>query len=312
MKTVEVVVPCYNEEAMLNMFYVESEKIYKTIDGYSFSYIFVNDGSRDKTYPILKDLAEKHDNVKFISFSRNFGKEAAMYAGLRNTTADYVVVMDADLQHPPALVPEMIKQIEAGYDCCAALRTSRKGESKIKSFFSGMFYKFSNRFTDVQLVQNAVDFRIMSRQMVDNIVKLSEVQRFSKGIFEWVGFETSWIPYENVERIAGETKWSFKSLFKYAVTGITSFSITPLRFLTCFGLVISVVAFLLIVFTLIRKLAFGIDVSGYASLLIAVLFLGGIIELSLGILGEYIANIYLEAKDRPIYIIQDTNIKESK
>ena len=310
MKTVEVVVPCYNEEAMLNMFYVESEKIYKTIDGYSFSYIFVNDGSRDKTYPILKDLAGKHDNVKFISFSRNFGKEAAMYAGLRNTTADYVIVMDADLQHPPALVPEMIKQIEAGYDCCAALRTSRKGESKIKSFFSGMFYKFSNRFTDVQLVQNAVDFRIMSRQMVDNIVKLSEVQRFSKGIFEWVGFETSWIPYENVERIAGETKWSFKSLFKYAITGITSFSITPLRFLTCFGLVISVVAFFLIVFTLIRKLAFGIDVSGYASLLIAVLFLGGIIELSLGILGEYIANIYLEAKDRPIYIIQDTNIKE--
>lgn len=310
MKTVEVVVPCYNEEAMLNMFYVESEKIYKTIDGYSFSYIFVNDGSRDKTYPILKDLAGKHDNVKFISFSRNFGKEAAMYAGLRNTTADYVIVMDADLQHPPALVPEMIKQIEAGYDCCAALRTSRKGESKIKSFFSRMFYKFSNRFTDVQLVQNAVDFRIMSRQMVDNIVKLSEVQRFSKGIFEWVGFETSWIPYENVERIAGETKWSFKSLFKYAITGITSFSITPLRFLTCFGLVISVVAFLLIVFTLIRKLAFGIDVSGYASLLIAVLFLGGIIELSLGILGEYIANIYLEAKDRPIYIIQDTNIKE--
>lgn len=312
MKTVEVVVPCYNEEAMLNMFYVESEKIYKSIDGYSFSYIFVNDGSRDKTYPILKDLAGKHDNVKFISFSRNFGKEAAMYAGLCNTTADYVIVMDADLQHPPALVPEMIKQIEAGYDCCAALRTSRKGESKIKSFFSRMFYKFSNRFTDVQLVQNAVDFRIMSRQMVDNIVKLSEVQRFSKGIFEWVGFETSWIPYENVERIAGETKWSFKSLFKYAITGITSFSITPLRFLTCFGLVISVVAFLLIVFTLIRKLAFGIDVSGYASLLIAVLFLGGIIELSLGILGEYIANIYLEAKDRPIYIIQDTNIKESK
>ena len=312
MKTVEVVVPCYNEEAMLNMFYVESEKIYKTIDGYSFSYIFVNDGSRDKTYPILKDLAGKHDNVKFISFSRNFGKEAAMYAGLCNTTADYVIVMDADLQHPPALVPEMIKQIEAGYDCCAALRTSRKGESKIKSFFSRMFYKFSNRFTDVQLVQNAVDFRIMSRQMVDNIVKLSEVQRFSKGIFEWVGFETSWIPYENVERIAGETKWSFKSLFKYAITGITSFSITPLRFLKCFGLVISVVAFLLIVFTLIRKLAFGIDVSGYASLLIAVLFLGGIIELSLGILGEYIANIYLEAKDRPIYIIQDTNIKESK
>lgn len=312
MKTVDVVVPCYNEEAMLMMFYEESEKIYQTIDGYSFDYIFINDGSKDKTYLLLKDLADKHNNVKYISFSRNFGKEAAMYAGLCNSTADYVIVMDADLQHPPALVPQMIKEIEKGFDCCAAQRTSRTGESKLKSMFSGLFYKFSNRFTDVKLVQNAVDFRIMSRQMVDNIVKLSEVQRFSKGIFQWVGFKTSWIPYENIERVAGETKWSFKSLFKYAITGITSFSITPLRFLTCSGLIISFLAFASIVFTLIRKLAFGIDVSGYASLLITVLFMGGIIELSLGILGEYIANIYLEAKDRPIYIIQDTNIDDSK
>jgi glycosyltransferase involved in cell wall biosynthesis len=235
-----------------------------------------------------------------------------MYAGLCNTTADYVIVMDADLQHPPALVPKMIEQIENGFDCCAAQRTNRTGESKVKSLFSGLFYKFCNRFTDVKLVQNAVDFRIMSRQMVDNIVKLAEVQRFSKGLFEWVGFKTSWIPYENIERVAGETKWSFKSLFKYAITGITSFSITPLRFLTCFGLMISFCAFALIIFTLVRKLFLGIDVSGYASLLIAVLFMGGIIELSLGILGEYIANIYLEAKDRPIYIIQDTNIDNSK
>lgn len=308
MKTIDIVVPCYNEEAMLNMFYEESEKIYQTIEGYSFTYIFVNDGSKDNTYLLLKNLAEQHSNVRYISFSRNFGKEAAMYAGLCNTSGDYVIVMDADLQHPPALVPKMLSEIEKGYDCCAAKRTSRKGESKIKSAFSSLYYKMSNRFTDVQLVQNAVDFRIMSKQMVDNIVKLSEVQRFSKGIFEWIGFNTSWIPYENIERPAGETKWSFKGLLKYAITGITSFSIAPLRFLTCSGLFISFLAFVFIIVTLVRKLAFSIDVSGYASLMIAVLFMGGIIELSLGILGEYIANIYLEAKDRPIYIIQDTNI----
>lgn len=312
MKTIDVVVPCFNEEAMLEMFYRESEKIYKNIEGYRFTYIFVNDGSKDKTHLLLKELAGNNDNVKYISFSRNFGKEAAMYAGLCNTTADYIIVMDADLQHPPALVPEMISEIEKGYDCCAAKRTSRKGESKIKSAFSALYYKLSNRFTDVQLVQNAVDFRIMSRQMVDNIIKLSEVQRFSKGIFEWVGFQTSWIPYENIERPAGETKWSFKSLFKYALTGITSFSIAPLRFLTCSGLFISFLAFVMIIVTLVRKLFFGIEVSGYASLMIAVLFMGGIIELSLGILGEYIANIYLEAKDRPIYIVQDSNIEHTK
>ncbi len=305
-------VPCFNEEAMLEMFYRESEKIYKNIEGYRFTYIFVNDGSKDKTHLLLKELAGNNDNVKYISFSRNFGKEAAMYAGLCNTTADYIIVMDADLQHPPALVPKMISEIEKGYDCCAAKRTSRKGESKIKSAFSALYYKLSNRFTDVQLVQNAVDFRIMSRQMVDNIIKLSEVQRFSKGIFEWVGFQTSWIPYENIERPAGETKWSFKSLFKYALTGITSFSIAPLRFLTCSGLFISFLAFVMIIVTLVRKLFFGIEVSGYASLMIAVLFMGGIIELSLGILGEYIANIYLEAKDRPIYIVQDSNIEHTK
>ena len=312
MKTIDVVVPCFNEEAMLEMFYRESEKIYKNIEGYRFTYIFVNDGSKDKTHLLLKELAGNNDNVKYISFSRNFGKEAAMYAGLCNTTADYIIVMDADLQHPPALVPKMISEIEKGYDCCAAKRTSRKGESKIKSAFSALYYKLSNRFTDVQLVQNAVDFRIMSRQRVDNIIKLSEVQRFSKGIFEWVGFQTSWIPYENIERPAGETKWSFKSLFKYALTGITSFSIAPLRFLTCSGLFISFLAFVMIIVTLVRKLFFGIEVSGYASLMIAVLFMGGIIELSLGILGEYIANIYLEAKDRPIYIVQDSNIEHTK
>lgn len=312
MKTIDVVVPCYNEEAMLQMFYEESEKVYNNIEGYSFTYIFVNDGSKDNTYKILKDFSKRYNNVKYISFSRNFGKEAAMYAGLCHTTADYIVLMDADLQHPPSLVPKMISEIEKGYDCCAAKRTSRTGESKIKSAFSSLFYKINNHFTNVNLVQNAVDFRMMSRKMVDNIIKLSEVQRFSKGIFAWVGFDTSWIPYENVERPAGETKWSFKTLFRYAITGITSFSIAPLRFLTCSGLFISFIAFVMIIVTLVRKIACGIEVSGYASLLIAVLFMGGIIELSLGILGEYIANIYMEAKDRPIYIIQDSNINDAK
>ena len=312
MKHIDVVVPCYNEEDMLLMFYQESEKIYHNIEGYTFNYIFVNDGSKDKTHKILKAMANKFNNVKYISFSRNFGKEAAMYAGLCNTNGDYVIVMDADLQHPPALVPDMISEIEKGYDCCGAMRKDRKGESKIKSMFSSLFYKISNRFTDVNLVQNAVDFRIMSRQMVDSIVRLSEVQRFSKGIFMWVGFETSWIPYENVERPAGSSKWSFRTLFKYAMTGITSFSIAPLRFLTGSGLIISFVAFLMIIITLVRKLFFSIEVSGYASLLITVLFMGGIIEFSLGILGEYIANIYMEAKDRPIYIVQDSNIDNAK
>ena len=244
MKSIEIVVPCYNEEEMLQMFYEESEKIYQSIEGYDFSYVFVNDGSKDKTYLLLCQLAEKHDNVKYISFSRNFGKEAAMYAGLCNTHADYVIVMDADLQHPPALVPSMIKEIEKGYDCCAAMRTNRAGESKIKSMFSSLFYKLSNKFTDINLIQNEVDFRIMNRQMVDSIIKLSEVQRFSKGIFAWVGFNTCWISYENIQRPAGETKWSFKSLFKYAITGITSFSISPLRFLTASGLLISFVTFI--------------------------------------------------------------------
>lgn len=312
MKTIDVVVPCFNEEAMLQMFYEESEKIYNNIEGYSFTYIFVNDGSKDNTHKILKDFSKRYNNVKYISFSRNFGKEAAMYAGLCHTTADYIVLMDADLQHPPSLVPKMISEIEKGYDCCAAKRTSRTGESKIKSAFSSLFYKINNRFTNVNLVQNAVDFRMMSRKMVDNIIRLSEIQRFSKGIFAWVGFDTSWIPYENVERPAGETKWSFKTLFRYAITGITSFSIAPLRFLTCSGLFISFIAFIMIILTVVRKIAWGIEVSGYASLLIAVLFMGGIIELSLGILGEYIANIYMEAKDRPIYIIQDSNINDAK
>lgn len=308
MKTVDIVVPCYNEEEVLETFYQVTDGIVSAMAGYSFTYILVDDGSCDSTLTKMKELAAAHDNVRYISFSRNFGKEAAMYAGLSHTTGDLVIVMDADLQHPPAMIPEMMKGIEEGYDCAAARRTTRAGESKIRSAFSNLFYRLSNHMTDVKMPQAAVDFRIMTRQMVDSILKLSEVERFSKGIFAWVGFDTKWYPYENVERTMGTTKWSFRGLFKYAIDGITSFSIAPLRLVSGVGFVISIVAFIYILITLIQTLIFGIDVPGYVTTLCAVLFLGGIIELSIGILGEYIAHIYMEAKDRPIYIVKQTNL----
>lgn len=309
MKTVEIIVPCYNEEDVLYMFYEETDKIVKQIAGYDFSYIFVDDGSKDKTFTILKELAKEHEEVKYISFAKNFGKEAGMYAGLSYSNADYVIIMDADLQHPPTLIPEMIKGIEEGHDCVAARRTSRKGEARIRSAFSRAFYKLNSKMTDIDLVQGAVDYRIMTRQMVQAILSLSERQRFSKGIFAWVGFDTKWIPYENVERVVGTTKWSFWGLFKYAVDGITSFSVAPLRMVTAMGFFISMVAFIYIIITLVKTMIFGIDVPGYVTTLSAVLFLGGIMEISIGILGEYIAHIYMEVKERPIYIMKNTNIK---
>lgn len=307
--TVDVIVPCYNEAEGLEVFYKETTKILDPISDYSFTYIFVDDGSKDDTLEIMKKLASIHKNVKYISFSRNFGKEAGMYAGLTYSTGDYVIIMDADLQHPPALIPDMLKGVEEGYDCVAARRSNRKGESRIRSMFSRTFYKLSNRMTDIELVQGAVDFRIMSRQMVNAILDLSEVQRFSKGIFEWVGFRTKWIPYENIERAIGTTKWSFWGLFKYAIDGITAFSVTPLRMVTWMGFFISMFAFIYIAITIIQTLIFGIDVPGYVTTLSAVLFLGGIIEFSIGILGEYIGHIYMEAKDRPIFITRQTNIE---
>lgn len=306
--TIDIIVPCYNEEDVLDMFYTELTKVTDTIPGYDFKCIFIDDGSRDNTLSIMKKLAEVHENVRFISFSRNFGKEAAMYAGLTHSDGDYVIVMDADLQHPPKMIPDMIAGINEGYDCCAARRTTRKGEAKIRSFFSSMFYRVNRKMTNIDLVQGAVDYRIMTRQMVDAVLILSERQRFSKGIFAWVGFKTKWLPYENIERPLGKTKWSFFGLFKYAISGITSFSITPLRIVTGLGFVISAFAFIYIIATLIKTFIFGIDTPGYVTTLCAILFLGGIIEISIGILGEYISNIYMEVKNRPIYILKDTNI----
>lgn len=310
MKTVDIVVPCYNEEEGLEVFVDTTNKYINEIDGYRFKYILVDDGSKDKTLSVMLKLAREHKNVKYISFSRNFGKEAAMYAGLKNSSGDYVIVMDADLQHPPTMIADMIKGVEEGYDCCAARRTSREGESKIRSFFSRSFYKFSNKIADVKMPHGAVDFRIMSRQMVDAVLSLSEVQRFSKGIFSWVGFETKWLPYENVERTIGTTKWSFWGLFKYAIDGLTAFSVAPLRFISLLGLIISALAFIYAIVVLFQTLIFGIDVPGYATTLIITLFLGGILEFSVGILGEYIGRIYMESKNRPIYLTKRTNIDE--
>ncbi len=312
MKTIDIVVPCYNEEEVLPYFVKETNEVIATLPDYRFRYIFVDDGSKDKTLSVLKTLASRFSNVKYISFSRNFGKESAMYAGLKNSSADYVIVMDADLQHPPKMFPKMVEGIEEGNDCCALYRAKQTGESKIRQFVSKIFFSFQNNISDVKMPEGAVDYRIMSRKMVNAILELSEVQRFSKGIFCWVGFKTKWIEYQNVERTVGTTKWSLWGLFKYALDGITAFSVTPLRVIAGMGFVISLLAFIYIIITLIQTLIFGIDVEGYVTTLCSVLFLGGIIELSVGILGEYIGRIYNETKNRPIYIADETNLDEDE
>lgn len=309
-KTVDLVVPCYNEEEGLEVFVTETNKVIDTLPDYSFRYILVNDGSRDKTYIIMKRLAERFSNIKYISFSRNFGKEAAMYAGLQHSSADYVAVMDADLQHPPSAFPEMLSALEEGYDCCAAKRSSRKGEKFFRSAFSKLFFKLSNKLTDAKNPYGAMDYRIMTRQMTDSILELSEVQRFSKGIFSWVGFNTKWISIDTVDRQLGQTTWKFSSLFKYAIDGITCFSVAPLRFTAIMGAVIFFVSLIYIMITLIQTLFFGITTPGYVTTLCAVLFLGGITEMSIGILGEYIGKIYMETKNRPIYITKFSNFEE--
>lgn len=314
MSTIDIIVPCFNEEESLPSFYRETQRIIESIKDYSFHYIFIDDGSKDGTLEVLMKLCREHSNADYISFSRNFGKEAAMYAGLKHSSGDYGVIMDADLQHPPALLPDMIKGIEEGYDCCAAIRTTRTGESRIRSAFSKAFYRLSNRISDTKLAYGAVDFRLMSRQMMNSVLELSEVERFSKGIFSWVGYDTKWLPYENIERTAGVSKWSFWGLFKYAIDGITAFSVTPLRLLSAMGFFICIVAFIYIVITLIQTLITGISVPGYVTTLCAVLFLGGLIELSIGIMGEYISRIYMETKERPVYILKKTSLydKENK
>ena len=312
MKKVDIIVPCYNESEVLEMFYNTTNEVINRINDYRFTFIFVDDGSSDNTAEILRRFAAANFYVKYISFSRNFGKESAMYAGLKNSTGDYVVIMDADMQHPPALIADMIAVIEEGYDCCGALRRTRDGDPPLRTFFTRKFYKLTNKISDVNMPDGAGDFRLMNRRMVNAVIAMSEVQRFSKGIFSWVGFKTKWIEFDNVERAAGTTKWNFWKLFTYALDGITAFSTVPLRFASVFGSIISFSAFIYLIFIVIKTVIYGPDEPGYASLMAIMLFIGGIIILACGILGEYIGKIYMEVKNRPIYIIRESNILDEK
>lgn len=309
LKKISIIVPCYNEEKMIELFYLESTKITNEIENYSFEYILINDGSKDTTIETLRRLAKKYEDIKYFSFSRNFGKEAAILAGLRNCDGDYAIIMDADLQHPPRLIKDMIEKIEEGYDSVSTKRVDRCGESKFRSLFSKLFFKFLNKISDIPIVEGATDFRIMSRQMIDSVLELSEYHRFSKGIFEWVGYDTYWLEYISEDRVLGETKWSYLSLFKYAIEGIVSFSTAPLRLSSILGGIISAFSFLYFILTLLRTLIFGKDLPGYASTICLITFIGGIQLVALGIIGEYLARTYIQVKDRPNYIIKETNKK---
>lgn len=312
MPMISIIVPCYNEQAALPLFYAEATKILKEI-GCGYEYVFVNDGSKDDTLSILKQLAEQDEHVTYLSFSRNFGKEAAMYAGFCNADGDYVAVMDADMQDPPTLLPQMIEILENGeYDSVATRRATRTGESPVRSWFAHKFYQLINHISDTDIVDGARDFRLMKRDMVDAITEMSEYNRFSKGIFGWVGFRTYWLSYENVERIAGETKWSFWKLFKYAIDGIINFSQVPLSIASWGGMLMTLVAFILMIVIVIRRLIFGDPVAGWASTICVIIFIGGVQLFCLGIMGQYIAKTYMETKHRPHFIIAETNKDDVK
>lgn len=307
MDKISLVVPCYNEEAALPLFYKEADRVTREMDSCAFEFVFVDDGSKDGTLPILRELAQKDERVRFVSFSRNFGKEAGMLAGLEAATGDFVALMDADLQDPPALLPALYQAVtEEGYDCAATRRTTRDGEPPIRSFFARCFYKLINKISDADIVDGARDYRLMRRSMVDAILSMREYNRFSKGIFGWVGFKTKWVPFVNVERVAGETKWSFWKLFKYSLEGIVAFSTAPLAIASVLGFVLCVIAFIYICVIMAKTLAFGDPVGGWPSLMCVVLFLGGIQLFCTGILGQYLAKTYLETKKRPNYLVRET------
>ncbi len=310
MKKISIVVPCYNEEEALPLFYDEIDKVSKTMKE-DFEFIFVNDGSKDNTLSIIKKFSKEDSRCKYINFSRNFGKESAMYAGLELSTGDYVTIMDADLQDPPSILPDMLKIIkEEGYDSVGLRRVTRKGEPPIRSFFARIFYKIINKMSKVEMVDGARDYRLMTRQMVDAIVDLKEYNRYSKGLFSFVGFNTKWLEYENVSRIAGETKWSFFKLFAYAIEGIVAFTTVPLTLAALVGLLFCLIAFIMIIVIIVKTLVFGDPTSGWPSLVCIIFLVGGIELFAIGIIGEYLAKTYLETKKRPIYIIKETNIKK--
>lgn len=308
---ISLIVPCYNEQDSLPIFYSELMKVVSNINqGYEL--ILINDGSEDRTLEIMRELAYKDSNVKYHSFSRNFGKEAAMYAGFCNAKGDYVAVMDADMQDPPSLLPKMLKIIESGeYDSVATRRVDRNGEPKIRSWFAKKFYKIINKISDADIVDGARDFRLMKREMVDAIVEMGEYNRFSKGIFGWIGFNTYWLPYQNIERVAGETSWNFWKLLKYAISGIINFSQVPLMISAWFGIIMTIVGFISLLFVAIRRMIFGDAVAGWASLVCVIIFIGGIQLFCIGIMASYISKMYLEVKKRPHYIIAESNDKDA-
>ena len=308
MKKVNLIVPCYNEAEALPLLKDELNKVIQTLDQYTFEILLINDGSTDTTLSVMKEICDTDSHYKYISFSRNFGKEAAMYAGFCNSDGDYAAIMDADMQDPPALLPDMLHCLETeDYDSVATRRVSRIGEPKIRSFFARNFYKLINKISDADVVDGARDFRLMKREMVDSIVAMCEYNRFSKGIFGWIGFKTKWLEYKNVNRIAGETKWSFWGLFKYAVDGIINFSETPMSLASGLGIFLTIFSFLMVIFIIIRKEIFGDPVAGWPSLACIIIFIAGLQFLCMGIMGKYIAKTYLEVKNRPHYIVSETN-----
>jgi len=312
MDKISIIVPCYNEEEAIPLFYNEMIKIAQMMKKVEFEFLFINDGSHDKTLEISRELSKKDKRVRYISFSRNFGKEAAMYAGLEMSMGDYVAVMDVDLQDPPALLPEMYRLIkEEGYDSVGTRRVTRKGEPPIRSFFARCFYKIINKMSKVEMVDGARDFRLMTRQMVNSILSLKEYNRYSKGLFSFVGFKTKWLEYENIERIAGETKWSFWKLLLYAMDGIIAFSTAPLMISVIVGLLFCFISFIMIVVIILKTLIWNDPVSGWPSLVCILFFLSGIQLFCTGVLGAYLSKTYLETKKRPIYIVKETE-KEGK
>ena len=310
-KLLSVVVPCYNEEKALPFFYEEICKVVKEIKNLDYELIFIDDGSTDNTLNIIKAYSKLNKKSKYISFSRNFGKEAAMIAGLEHSKGDYVTLMDADLQDPPSLLPKMYEiLLKEDYDVVGTRRVTRKGEPKIRSFFARKFYRIINKLSKIEMVDGARDYRLMKRKVVDAIISMKEYNRYSKGIFSFVGFKTKWLEYENVKRVAGKTKWSFWKLFKYAIEGIVGFSTFPLVLAALIGLLFCLLAFIMIIVIIVKTIIFGDPVSGWPSTICIIFFIGGVQLFVMGIIGEYLAKIYLETKNRPIYIIRETEEDE--
>ena len=312
---ISLIVPCYNEEEAMPLFYQEAARVAAQMEkshGAEFEIIFVDDGSKDGTLRVARELHDADPRVRYVSFSRNFGKEAGIYAGLKAAKGDYVATLDADLQDPPALLPDMLDALLTGdYDCAATRRTTREGEPPVRSWFARMFYRIINKMSDTEIVDGARDFRLMSRRMVDAVLEMSEYNRFSKGIFSWVGFKTKWFAYQNVERVAGQTKWNFWGLFKYAIDGIIDFSQAPLSVASWFGIGMTFCSILAILFIVVRRLLFGDPVAGWASTICVIILIGGLQLFCLGIIGQYIAKIYLETKHRPHFIVAESNRKDA-